>query len=134
MTAFINLLNALGARCDSNPPAEPIIPIYEMGENISNIAPSDPTYSPGNFMTQLGRLAATVLPELQNGALSISAVVRERGESRSAHRTGERRWIVERFFAWIQWQHRLLVRWEYNPTNFLGFVQLAALCLLLKQL
>ncbi len=44
----------------------------------------------------------------------------------------ERRWIVERFFAWIQWQRRLLVRWEYHPTNFLGFVQLAALCILLK--
>jgi transposase len=45
----------------------------------------------------------------------------------------ERRWIVERFFAWIQWQRRLLVRCEYYPTNFLGFVQLAALCILLKQ-
>ena len=45
----------------------------------------------------------------------------------------ERRWIVERFFAWIQWQRRLLVRWEYYPANFLGFVQLAALCILLKQ-
>ena len=39
----------------------------------------------------------------------------------------ERRWIVERFFAWIQWQRRLLVCWEYYPINFLGFVQLAAL-------
>lgn len=45
----------------------------------------------------------------------------------------ERRWIVERFFAWIQWQRRLLVRWEYHPINFLGFVQLAALCILLKR-
>jgi transposase len=24
-----------------------------------------------------------------------------------------RRWLVERFFAWIQWQRRILVRWEY---------------------
>jgi transposase len=45
----------------------------------------------------------------------------------------ERRWIVERFFAWIQWQRRLLVRWEYYPANFFGFVQLAALCIMLKQ-
>ena len=48
-------------------------------------------------------------------------------------RRHERRWIVERFFAWIQWQRRLLVRWEYYPINFLGFVQLAALCILLKR-
>jgi transposase len=45
----------------------------------------------------------------------------------------ERRWIVERVFAWLQWQRRLLARWEYYPTNFLGFVQLAGLCILLRQ-
>ena len=44
-----------------------------------------------------------------------------------------RRWLVERFFAWIQWQRRILVRWEYYPKNFLGFVQLACLTLLLRQ-
>jgi transposase len=38
-----------------------------------------------------------------------------------------RRWLVERFFAWIQWQHRILIRWEYHANNFLGFVQLACL-------
>ena len=32
-----------------------------------------------------------------------------------------RRWLVERFFAWIQWQRRILVRWEFYPKNFLGF-------------
>ncbi len=45
----------------------------------------------------------------------------------------ERRWLVERFFAWIQWHRRLLVRWEYYAENFLGFVQLASICVLLKQ-
>jgi transposase len=45
----------------------------------------------------------------------------------------ERRRIVERFFAWIQWRHRLPVRWEYYPINFLDFVQLAAICILLRQ-
>jgi transposase len=38
-----------------------------------------------------------------------------------------RRWLVERFFAWIQWQRRILVRWEFHTQNFLGFVQLACL-------
>lgn len=45
----------------------------------------------------------------------------------------QRRWIVERFFAWMQWHRRLLTRWEYYPVNFLGFVQLGAICILLKQ-
>ena len=45
----------------------------------------------------------------------------------------QRRWLVERFFAWIQWQRRILVRWEYYPENFLGFVQLACLVILFRQ-
>ncbi|MDH4084338.1 MAG: transposase [Nitrospira sp.] len=45
----------------------------------------------------------------------------------------ERRWLVERFLAWLQWKRRLLIRWEYDATNFLGFVQLACITMLLKQ-
>jgi hypothetical protein len=45
----------------------------------------------------------------------------------------KRRWLVERFFAWIQWQRRILVRWEFYPENFLGFVQLACLVILFKR-
>lgn len=45
----------------------------------------------------------------------------------------ERRWLVELFFAWLQWHRRLLCRWEYHSANFLGFVQLASICILLKQ-
>jgi transposase len=45
----------------------------------------------------------------------------------------KRRWMIERFFSWIQWHRRLLVRWEYYARNFLGFVHLACICILLKQ-
>ena len=41
--------------------------------------------------------------------------------------------LVERFFAWIQWQRRILVRWEYHAQNFLGFVQLACLVVLFRR-
>src|ERR1700691_5041604 len=41
-----------------------------------------------------------------------------------------RRWLVERFFAWIQWQRRILVRWEDHTHHFLGFVQLVCLVIL----
>jgi|SRR6516162_6231641 transposase len=44
-----------------------------------------------------------------------------------------RRWLVERFFAWIQWQRRILVRGEYHTQNFLGFVQLACLVILFRR-
>ena len=44
-----------------------------------------------------------------------------------------RRWLVERYFAWLHWQRRLIVRWEYYAKNFLGFVQLATISIFLKQ-
>jgi hypothetical protein len=33
----------------------------------------------------------------------------------------------------LQWKRRLLVRWEYYASNFLGFVQLACIVMLLRQ-
>jgi transposase len=59
--------------------------------------------------------------------------VRKKTQDGRRLRRHERRWIVERFFAWIHWQRRFRVRWEYHPANFQGFVQLAALCIVLKQ-
>ena len=51
-----------------------------------------------------------------------------------ALRRYQRRWLVERFFAWLQWKRRLLVRWEYYIANFLGFIQLASITMLLKRI
>ena len=46
----------------------------------------------------------------------------------------ERRWLVERYFAWLQWKRRILIRWEYYAESFLGFVQLASITMLLKRI
>lgn len=43
-----------------------------------------------------------------------------------------RRWKVERLFAWLHHFRRLVTRWEYHIENFLGFVHLACLTLLLR--
>lgn len=47
-------------------------------------------------------------------------------------RRARRRWLVERFFAWIGWNRRVLIRWEYYIENFLGWIQLACMKLLLR--
>ena len=39
---------------------------------------------------------------------------------------------VERFFAWLQAFRRLLVRWEVKAENYLGFVNLACVLILLR--
>jgi transposase len=43
-----------------------------------------------------------------------------------------RRWKVERLFAWLQNFRRLVVRYEYHPENFLGFVHLGCILILLR--
>jgi transposase len=45
-----------------------------------------------------------------------------------------RRWKVERLFAWMHNFRRLVTRWEYHIGNFLGFVHLACLHILLRRL
>jgi transposase len=46
----------------------------------------------------------------------------------------KRRWKVERLFAWMHNFRRLITRWEYHIENFLGFVHLACLQMLLRHL
>jgi transposase len=43
-----------------------------------------------------------------------------------------RRWKIERLFAWLLSYRRLTNRWERHAENFLGFVQLGCLCILLR--
>jgi transposase len=43
-----------------------------------------------------------------------------------------RRWKIERLFAWLQNFRRLVVRYEYHRENFLGFVHLGCIVILLR--
>ena len=45
-----------------------------------------------------------------------------------------RRWLVERLHAWLQNFRRLVTRYEYHAENFLGFVQLGCIVILLRHL
>lgn len=45
-----------------------------------------------------------------------------------------RRWRVERGFAWLQNFRRLVTRWERKATNFLAFVRLGCIVILLRQM
>ena len=44
----------------------------------------------------------------------------------------QRRWKVERLFAWLQNFRRLVVRYEYHAENFLGMVLLGCAKILLR--
>jgi transposase len=43
-----------------------------------------------------------------------------------------RRWRVERLFAWLQNYRRVVTRYERRAANFLGFLQLACMRILLR--
>lgn len=45
-----------------------------------------------------------------------------------------RRWKVERLFSWLFNWRRTVVRYEYHVENYLGFVQLACIMILTRQL
>ena len=44
----------------------------------------------------------------------------------------KRRWKVERLFAWLQNFRRIVVRYEYHADNYLGFVLLGCMLILLR--
>jgi transposase len=52
-------------------------------------------------------------------------------DGRSLHRY-KRRWKVERLFAWLQNFRRIPVRYEYHDANYLGFVHLGCMLILLR--
>jgi transposase len=57
---------------------------------------------------------------------------RRRTQDGRALRRYVRRWKIERLFAWLLNYRRLTNRWERHATNFLGFVQLGCICILLR--
>ena len=44
-----------------------------------------------------------------------------------------RRWKIERLLAWLQNFRRLVVRYEYHVENFLGFLRLGCVIILLRR-
>jgi transposase len=59
--------------------------------------------------------------------------VRAATQDGRALRRYRRRWKIERLFAWLQHFRRILSRHEYHAVNFLGFVQLGCLAILMRQ-
>jgi hypothetical protein len=72
-------------------------------------------------------LAVSEEPEIATNILAK----RLEGFARSASRDIERNAMNR--IARSEWQRRILVRWEYHPQNFLGFVQLACLVILFRR-
>jgi transposase len=44
-----------------------------------------------------------------------------------------RRWMIERLNAWLMRSRRLVIRYEHKAENFLGFLELACVVILLRR-
>jgi transposase len=55
-------------------------------------------------------------------------------QDRRPLRRYRRRWKVERLFGWLQSFRRIVIRYERHAENFLGFVHLGCLVLLVRAL
>lgn len=58
---------------------------------------------------------------------------RQKTQDGRALRRYKRRWKVERLLAWLQNFRRLVVRYEVNVDNFVGFVHLGCVIILMRQ-
>jgi transposase len=85
--------------------------------------------------------SAPLVAELADAGIELIAPVRggtiRRRWARKADgrklRRYRRRWLVERVFAWLMRSRRIVIRYEHKAENFLGFVQLACVVILLRR-
>lgn len=57
----------------------------------------------------------------------------KRKQDKRALRRYKQRWKVERLFAWLKNFRRLVTRWEHKAENYLGFLHLGCILILLRQ-
>jgi len=72
----------------------------------------------------------------EQGILLIAPHKRNRKKSKTqdgrALRRYQRRWKVERLFAWLQNYRRILVRYDHFLENYLAFVHLACIIIFIR--
>lgn len=57
---------------------------------------------------------------------------KEKTQDGRSLRKYQKRWRIERLFAWLQNYRKLVTRYEYKVENFRAFVQLACIMILFK--
>jgi transposase len=94
--------------------------------------------APGRLVGDRAYDSAALEEDLAEQGIELVCPVRRGGSARRPDgrvlRRYKRRWKVERLFAWLLRNRRLTERYERKAANFLGFVLLGCLKILLKHL
>ena len=111
-------------------PAEVTLVEATLRERITKETPSilvaDKAYDSDPLDKELAKKGITLVSPHRRGR------VRPKTQDGRVLRRYQRRWKIERLNAWLQNYRRIVTRYEYKPENFLGFVHLACMKILLK--
>ena len=120
----------IAVKVSSASPAEVTLVEATLKERITKELPSfliaDKAYDSDPLDRILARKGISLVSPHRRGR------VRKITQDGRVLRRYKRRRKIERLNAWLQNYRRLVVRYEYKPENFLGFVQLACMRILLK--
>lgn len=103
-----------------------------VGETLSELV----VPAPQNLIGDRGFDSTKLAIELQANGIELIAPKRSNNQRRRQDgrrlRRAKRRWKVERLFAWLKQFRRIIVRWENKALNYLGFLYLGGLVILLR--
>jgi transposase len=89
----------------------------------------DKAYDSSPLEKELKRRGTTLIAPVRQGTRPNKT----RKPDGRALRRYRKRWLVERVFAWLMRSRRIVIRYEHKAENFLGFVQLACVTILLRR-
>ena len=91
---------------------------------------ADRAYDSAPLEAELAQHGIKLIAPVRGGTIRPNRSRRPDGRSLRRYR---RRWLVERFFAWLMRWRRLVTRYEHKAENFLAFVELACAVILLRR-
>jgi transposase len=91
---------------------------------------ADKAYDSAPLEADLARRGTQLIAPVRGGSIRPN---RTRNPDGRCLRRYRRRWLVERFFAWLMKWRRVVTRYEHKAGNFLAFVELACAVILLRR-
>ena len=94
----------------------------------------DKAYDSAILEAQLAEHRIKLVCPVRQGSPGVRRQSKVRRQDGRPLRRYRKRWKVERLFAWLMRFRRLVNRWEPKAENFLGFLQLGCIKILLRRL
>lgn len=92
--------------------------------------------APPNLIGDRGFDSTKLAVDLQHNGIELIAPKRSNNQRRRQDgrrlRRAKRRWKVERLFGWLKQFRRIIIRWEHKALNYLGFLCLGCMVILLR--